>query len=182
MSDFIASNGIPVTLTADGRLIVENPDHTYPATVGAGDHVDALREFFQDALDKALGRWRWPEDPDYVVYATDVAGGRLVRILRESDPRILEMTRGGAQHEADQGSRAARAALAYFDTHPEPKPWHDAKPGEVWVFDWNGAETVFRVAPQRELLPITAQGADWYTDLGSPSLSNGRRIWPEAKP
>ena len=52
MTEYTASNGIPVTLTPDGRLIVENTDHTYPATIAAGEHIQALREFFQHEATK----------------------------------------------------------------------------------------------------------------------------------
>jgi hypothetical protein len=59
MNEYTASNGIPVKLTADGRLIVENTDHTYPATIAAGEHVTALREFFRFEEDERFLRWRW---------------------------------------------------------------------------------------------------------------------------
>lgn len=131
--------------------------------------TQALREFFRAEEDMRLGRWRWPDNPDFVVYAES---GGLHSVVQESTG--LSSSRNGIY---DGGDIFNDAAVAYRTAHY--KPWRDAKPGEVWVIDRDGVETVFRVALQRELLPITAEGADWYTDLDSPSLSNGRRIWPE---
>lgn len=148
------------------------------------DEVSALREFFQHERDDELGRWRYPLDPDYVVYPNPdevfeqmFGPGLDLVVLRESDA----MTKGYVRAE-DQGLEPAAhraghifAARAYFEAHPEPKTWHDAKPGEVWLLDLEGTE----YAAVREY------GADFKlsnTNLLSPRderISTGRRIWPE---
>lgn len=46
MEKFVASDGTQLTLTDDGRLIMENEYGVYPVTVAAGSGVRALREFF----------------------------------------------------------------------------------------------------------------------------------------
>ena len=132
MTGFTASNGIPVTLTTDGRLIVENADHTYPATIAAGEHIQSLREFFQHERDEELGRWRWPENPDYVVYPED---GGAHNVVRESTGLSLMASRDGIRSHKDPHADAARA---YFEAHPERKPWEDATYKDVWT--WTTAD------------------------------------------
>ena len=177
-SGFTASNGIPVTLTVDGRLIVENADHTYPATIAADEHVQALREFFRHEEDERLARWRWPENTDYVVYplGLDADGFRYARVLLE---------RTGASGTWQEGQRPSGAlshpdglgilaAMAFFDAHPEPKPaWHDAKPGEVWVLTTHGEEQPYcRASNGWEIVGRS------YFILGD-YITAGRRIWPD---
>lgn len=92
-----------------------------------------LENYFRDQEDKRLGRWRWPENPDYYVksmsldrvavvydHSEGLAYGQFNRVNVVNPFRITT-------------DPMANAARAYFDAHPEPKPWHDAKPGEVWV-------------------------------------------------
>ncbi|MCJ1709284.1 hypothetical protein [Microbacterium sp. VKM Ac-2923] len=91
----------------------------------------ALSELFRAETDKNLGRWRWPTDPDYVVYAF---GLRDVKVLRESTGASRSFT----TDELTVPSAMRDAARAYFDAHPEknldaPKPWHKATLGDVWV-------------------------------------------------
>lgn len=122
MNTFTASNGYKVTPNGDGanvyRGIMSTP--IYP------DEVQALREFFQAEGDERAGRWRWVERPDYVVY--DTGDHAEVVVLDESTGYMENVWRGKER----PGIYIHDAARAYFAAHPEPKPWHDAKPGEVW--------------------------------------------------
>ncbi|MFT4281222.1 hypothetical protein [Microbacterium sp.] len=138
MNEFKASNGLHVTPTEDGRLIIASVEGTYPYTIADGEEVEALSEFFRADNDIRHGRWRWPENPDYVVYPRHREGGGRpdsFRVFQEStgntwsyDLKNLGNTRGEPWD----------AARAYFDAHPEPKPWHDPKPGEVWLLTIDG--------------------------------------------
>ena len=122
MSEFTASNGYKVTPNGDGANVYRGMMSTpiYP------DEMQALHEFFQAESDKRAGRWRWAERPDYVVYDT---GDRIeVVVLDESIGYMENVWRGKER----PGIYIHDAARAYFEAHPEPKPWHDAKPGEVW--------------------------------------------------
>lgn len=75
MTEFTASNGITIAThrkdpalgfgiyLSDGCSSLDNSfDHLN------GGEMQALREFFEHERDEALGRWRWPENPDCVVY------------------------------------------------------------------------------------------------------------------
>lgn len=123
--------------------------------------------------DEQLGRWRWPEEPDYVVYPDDCR----LRVLRERDGTFFAWTRGDAtravKDEGDTGG-AVNAAYAYSEAHPEPMPWESAKPGEVWVLHLEGTP-----------VPLVRSEKNWLNTLtGRPAVvegrvGEGRRIWPE---
>lgn len=168
MTEFVASNGIPVTLIHDGRLVVQNSDHTYPATIASGEHVDALREFFQHERDEDLGRWRWMERPHYVAYAR---GADRVRIIDERTGRAEDFDRYGEAAWVMED-----AAYAYFEAHPERKPWHAAEPGEVWVLTVRGF-TLAWVADGDGDFQHLVDPESLHVD--DPEIMDGRRIWPE---
>lgn len=117
-----------------------------------GNDLKVLEKYLQQKRDEELGRWRWPENPDYLVYPL---GDGRVDVLRESSVAGFSgpgRHQGISSGDADAWDNdAARnfysAARAYFAAHPETKPWHDAKPGEVWdvvVEDSQGGSAVLR--------------------------------------
>ncbi|WP_374978136.1 hypothetical protein ACEYYH_10670 [Microbacterium trichothecenolyticum] len=190
MSGFTASNGIPVTLTADGRLIVENADHTYPATVAAGEHVDALREFFRDERDANLGRWRWPANPEWLV---KYIGEHMVVVVHETE-FWQSVGRQGTFNQfhfrdarnhgdvlSDKAAAYKRAAWAFFEAHPEhcPKPWTEAKLGEVWVVaaERDGIGEIAAVKVASGHFDILDGRDGGY--IRPQDVTSGRRIWPE---
>lgn len=131
-----------------------------------GETVD-LREFFRAEEDERLGRWRWPEDPDYLVYPESISPV-VVRVVRESTGVQQAISRAKAGHQRTAMQQAARA---YFDAHPEPKPWREAREGEVWV-----------ITVPEGTYPAIFQ-ADAFRDAGGPwdvrDITDARRIWPE---
>lgn len=173
MTDFTASNGIILSPHPNGRIKIiyrdssgREGDETW---AGADDGV-ALREFFQHERDEELCRWRWPERPEFVVYPE----GDAVRVLRESSgtnwypvPRPINPVGTAADIQY-------QAAAAYFDAHPVKKPWHDAKPGEVWIVTVDGTDRALLVDPRQ--FTDGNLGYD-FTDSG---ITAARRIYPEA--
>lgn len=136
MSAFAATNGIEVTDLGGkwGRSTIQFEGKTQNVDLRRtvtfeDDDLFALRERDLAQRDEDLDRWRWPDNPDYVVYApADFT--HYVRVLEER-AAILEVIH--REHLDGRGSLMAQAARAYFEAHPEAKPWQDAKPGEVWV-------------------------------------------------
>jgi hypothetical protein len=172
MNNFTASNGIGVRL--DGRdLDIKNTTGWFGL---CGDHVvDALREFFRAEEDERLGRWRWPENPEYVVYPK---GDGVVLAASEASGHCVEAVRAQANHTQTGLHRAARA---YFDAHPEPKPWHDAKPGELWALTIDGQETPgFTYASQTFEGGVAVQLAEDRGGFGitGSAITAGHKIWP----
>lgn len=161
MGEFVASNGVPVSIDSDGYV---NAGCTNPAKA-----VQAMREFFRNERDKELGRWRVTIDGhDYLVFDD----GPRVAVLREGNPYPITFSRALSE---DIDSDFRNAARAYFDAHPIPKPaWHDAKEGEVWVITYQGVEypAIFQADAFRD------HGGSWDLDR----ITAGRRIFPESDP
>ena len=171
---FTASNG------------VELDEYGYMRRAGTlGELHEARKEFYQHLRDEELGRWRWPENPDYVVYPD-----RDKRYINQPAVIVVNETNGATAYCGKDGRYSASgigasdvwcepAARAYFDAHPETKPWHDAKPGEVWalITDESGTEYPWGVGDGGEWVYA---GGESHIPLHAPVITAGRRIWPEA--
>lgn len=142
------------------------------------EFVENLRRFFLHERDQELGRWRWHEHPDYVIYETEDAWSltkALRRLVNERDGSSSLHRRGDVELPAP--------VAAYFEAHPEPKPWHDAKPGEVW-------ELTYRSPSQREtsnrVMTCVDDGGNisFFNEyrlhtVNYTGIESARRIWPE---
>lgn len=174
MDKFTASNGVTIERKGVAALAVERPMTDRLLNINA-ERVVALREFFRAERDEELGRWRWPENPDYVVYPDD--DGDVIVLNEREVISSLVIRRDLPQLNADIDR--TKAARAYFEAHPERKPWEDAKPGDVWVFEVDGEESI--VAN----VIIDIRGHRFETVAGkalnveSSVFRGARRIWPE---
>ncbi|MGW9587463.1 hypothetical protein [Microbacterium sp. NPDC055455] len=141
-----------------------------------GEELAALREFFRAEEDERLGRWRWPENPDYVVYPDESGKTEVVEVLCESTGMSLSSTRTGNAPHRDAHADAARA---YFDAHPEPKPWHEAQIDEVWLLTIDGVEEAYRteMVSHVRFFAIRAENGMTYGTRSS-EITAGRRIYP----
>lgn len=167
------TNGHEITKTETGGLHVSYPRMDsvsgHEPTVLKSGRVQSLREFFQDERDKELGRWRWPEDPEYVVY--ELTRDR-VRVVLETTGNVNDINRNSLTTRSDNSTGAAKA---YFDAHPVKKPWHDAKPGDTWVITTTFHRGEFAVIATTEGELQSANGFCYSpTDT---SILSGRRIW-----
>lgn len=183
---FIASNGIELRSNGRGWLERRNGGKFGTGVWGEVGAVitrdpalvwDALREFFQHERDEELGRWRWPKDTRYVVYEID---SDQLRVLYEPSG-VSVVVRLSNLSDAAPGKNFVGAANAYRAAHQPPKPWHDAKPGEVWAVTWDGRETPCLVVESA----ISSNGLV-FNDTSretpgvlAPCITNARRIWPE---
>lgn len=183
MNDFTASNGMQIRTrpaiddsfgiynTAGKSTLANSYDHLNDR------EMQTLREFFQAEADERLGRWRWPENPDYVVYLND---GYAV-VVSESDPSRRPDRVHRRYLEDPEGSLGwgEFAARAYFDAHPEPKPWHDAKAGEGWVIEIGEGdhENFQAVVVSNDGKFLHRDGGS--TDVTSFWIRSGRRFHPE---
>lgn len=164
---FTASSGRVVKVSPEGDVHVAGG----LGFVGREVFGDAV-EFFQHLRDVELGRWRWPENPDLVVYGkpNDVA---LVVSELEGDHRAFPR----AEAYAMEGLTYRRAARAFFDAHPAPA-WESAVPGEVWVLRYRGEESAW-VVGRGDFAHLFTQ-ADRSISKVHRDIAEGRRIWPVA--
>lgn len=165
--EFRARSGRTVSARSDGSVLFGHANgYLSPASV-----MDA-EEFFQAKRDAELGRWRWPENPDYVVYR-DTSGDAIV--FREQTPVGGILYRRG-DDVVDLESEAARA---YFEAHPGRKPWQAAKPGEVWILSTaDGENAAYSVMTVREAGTVFESHEGRYS-LDDADIEDARRIWPE---
>lgn len=176
MKEFVASNGYGV-VAGDGtgfRLFTP-----LRGEIGVGwipEERKALREFFAAERDAELGRWRSKEHPEYVVHEH---GDGRVRVMRELDGSSYSFDRESVHRfypHCDAEVDFQRIAREFFAAHPEPKPWHDAKPGEVWVIeaaDWGTKACIV----DDDYFMWSGEGLP----VKSEQITAGRRIWPEVR-
>lgn len=181
METFKASNGALIELTNAGKtgyMLAEGDESGATGYLGFEQMV-ASREFFLHERDQELGRWRCENEPEWVAYPgfRNHAGSRTVRVLNE----LNGFSTTFAEYNDDddfQGTvtDGANIAIAYFKAHREKKPWHDAKPGEVWVLTGTGGlEQPWRRMDTCRWISCTT-GMVEYNDEHAIA---GRRLWPE---
>jgi hypothetical protein len=146
----------------------------------------AVTEAVRAEEDERLGRWRWPENQNYVVYPAahdpngDLPGGVNVVVDGSGDMDFYSLS-GDFQIPEKGHVTTGEAARAYFDAHPEPKPWHSAQPGEVWVLTTEnvGDEVAARVANVNERVIFEYVRGLANVGITDPRIVTARRIWPE---
>lgn len=168
MDKFEASNGITVSVD---RGVQFGTDRGWGFYGILGQEWEAMREFFRAERDEELGRWRWPENPDYVVYRD----GTSRRIVRESDGKSFSASLHDRKVMTTYLDSWIGAARAYDEAHPERKPWHDAKEGEVWLLTLPNSTQAWFVNG------AYFQSAKTLTNiaLDDGHITDGRRVWPE---
>ncbi len=171
---FTASNGGTVERLSNGRYTVTDntPQRLNEIATVLGRtsyldpaQIDTLREFFRAEEDERLGRWRWPENPDYVVYPDSVntyppVGAIRVWNLKTAVSRRYR-DRGGVD---GLGGHFDDAAAAYFDAHPEPNPepaWASAS-----VISWKeGPDALLPHVALRDPGDAGRRDLGWHVDL-----------------
>ena len=178
MNQHKASNGTSVHLDSNGRMTFRRDSPLCVNTLEAF-WVQAAREYFQAERDQELGRWRDPENPDYVVYPRpdqDDDDGRCVSLFDESSEESwMEWER----------TALPGPALRYFDAHPqpepEPKPWEDAQPGEFWILTVDEKTDPYKIWTDTQRVRRFERVERPYTTicLNDPRITAGHRVWPE---
>lgn len=183
MDKFQASNGYTILARENATVDWWSSDGVHSGVIQVFTHSQvwkALREFFQAERDEELGRWRWPENPEYVVIEgprSDYRNQRTVVVVNERTLDRWWLNEGvmSAREDRPENRHAARA---FFEAHPEPKPWHDAKPGEVWELTFSEAggggavALIFHKGKFRNPQYVSR------VPLDDPTITAGRRIWP----
>lgn len=117
--------GAPEFRARSGRLVKSGPDGSLRFGLSRGyiapDEVMDAEEFFQAQRDIELGRWRWPENPNVVAWASRRSNEKDVTVLDETTGYVGYYTRSDVEDVRTSDGVIRRAARAYFDAHPEQK-------------------------------------------------------------
>lgn len=157
MDEFVAASGRKVRIRKDGSVEFGLLNGYLPR-----ESAYDAEEFFQAKHDEELGRWRWPINPHIVVYPRQERGTsdrRWVIVFNES--------RGVTIGPCVEGHTGEPAALAYFEAHPEPKPWHGAQAGEFWSVTHAGEDETCRVDDVNGTLRFVGVSG-WGTSVSMP--------------
>lgn len=180
---FKASNGRQIDQEAgkviriwegDGRRREDNMLNGFPY-LNERD-VEALREFFQHERDQELGRWRDPELTHF--YVINDENGKPI-VVDERSSRWTPAPRDLIE-KFPNTIDPHRVATRYFAAHPEPKPWQDARDGQLWLIR-------FSDYPNTDVSALVKNGTFVYNDrchdgiaaVNDSTITAGRRIWPE---
>lgn len=168
--EFRARSGRTVRAKADGSVVFDHVN----GYLGPEQVFDA-EEFFQAKRDAGLRRWRCPTDPDYVVREIDrdSYGRRRVLVLNEATFETRDVNEVACMLDTP----VDRAARAFFEAHPERKPWEDAEDGEVWVLvadEYRPGAPWYRLAGQW----VSLTGNHPFPHRAF-TITDGHRIWPE---
>ncbi len=171
MNDYVADNGVVLTGTDDDSI------RWHPG-ISQRRASEALREYFQAERDQELGRWRDPENPDCICYP--VAGDPDdIWVVYEGSGLAYMRERNQAFYAGNKFSEVARR---YFAAHPEPKPWHAARPDcdEIWVLTIHGCEQPVYVTEFGGEPAFQVPGGETMS-LSHGAITAGHRIWPEPR-
>lgn len=169
MSEFITKKGHLVRQHPDGGVEIVRADwfeFSEESVDLQGWAAEAAAEFFAHKSDEERGWWRYPANTDEVVCRApyhDDEDGRCVIVIDE---------RTGGSEYCWESITVREAACAYFSEHPEPKPWHLAEPGEVWLVTCEGREDPYLVT---DYGTFDSRGAEM--TLNDEAIENARLIW-----
>ena len=168
------------------KLTKRDVDDVYRLDFGPGtapiilseEEMDELRAHLQAARDEQLGRWRDPENPDYICYP--VAGDPDdIWVVYEGSGLAYMRERNQAFYAGNKFSEVARR---YFQAHPKPKPWDTAQPDEVWALTINNdREEVFRCGERGLYQLKTGNSLGSLLSCSHNKITAGRRVWPEGE-
>lgn len=180
MTEFTASNGYTILARKNATVDWWSADEKQRGIIQVFTHSQvwqALREFFQHERDEELGRWRHPEDPRYVVYGGYSPGEerRFARVVQEQ-MGIVSIVYEGKDHQ----SEVHDIAVAYFEGHPERKPWLEADAGDIWVISAEGEEqfAVHAIAGLFGSVQFVTVGGK-PVNMSNSTFTGFRKIWPE---
>lgn len=140
--------------------------------------MEALRGYFQAEEDKRLNRWRHPDHPD--IYARPMNGNpNVVGVVKDNEDGLAYGQFPRDKYMPSKIDPMTIVAHAYFEAHPAPKPWHDAKEGEAWVLTTFNREEPALVTSVRGAEVLRFNSAEYNIPVTSDTITAGYRIHPK---
>jgi hypothetical protein len=176
--------------TASNGWYVEGNDLRHPTGAfwcySHGESALALGEYYAQSVlanrDAELGRWRSVKHPDYFVIAD---GSDCAVVYDDTTLHNFLVFRQEAGRRAEPEARKndvpVWVAREYFAAHPvpEPKPWEQAQPGELWYLEDLSKGGAYLVVTEDAFgNEFIGQSCRFSTKFIG--ITTGRRIWPEA--
>ena len=183
-ADFTASNGVTVHRLERGLGFSGVAGDAVIGESSAGlskygineRKAAALREFFRAEDDERLGRWRSVKHPGW----SAVRRNAVVYFQHENHEQSFHIIVGNTSSMKAWAHDLQAVAGQYLDAHPEPKPWHDAKPGEVWALTIGDETFAWGVGDGVDAGKFLYAGGESNIPIRFPEITAGRRIWPES--
>ncbi|MDY0829084.1 hypothetical protein SK224_08075 [Microbacterium sp. BG28] len=167
---FTASNGVTIDRDLEGDLAASSGQYL------GKDAEQAFRELFAAQHPNAHGLHRDSRFPEYIFirqHRSDDGDGRAVGVI---DLEQKEFFTAWENLNRDSRERWIIAGHAWLDANPDPAPWMDAKPGEVWRLTTKSEQS-------NENAWRLESGAFMFDDGGfvlADEIVAGERIWPKA--
>lgn len=176
MNEYTASNGM--TLHVRGNMISTSPSGLGLLNL-TSDLTAALREFFRAEEGERRGVWRSTKDATW----TAVRRNTVVYFQNEDHERSFHVVVGNQASMKAWSRDLQRIAHEYFAAHPEPKPWHNAKPGEVWDVDLPAGGNRYVTVESDRFADHTVVFRDPHSvgevELVDEYIIDARRVYPE---
>ena len=143
-------------------------------TILWSDKAEAVRNYFQEKRDRALGRWRDPVDPDMVCYPLDDRTPVDLRVLDERTGESYVHSRDSVLYQKFDPS--FETAVRYYASHPIIHPWEDAKEGEYWLVIWSHSPTPEPCVVERVENKLFFKGATQCRVLSSRNIEHAQKL------
>lgn len=176
--EFTASNGLKIVADRDGdvKIFTQQGNNTIAAYPWLdSDDLIALSEYSQKQRDERFDRWRSTADSSWTAVLDRDSNGVHFR----HDDGIHQFSVDFTSRDITPWMEELQAiAREYFEAYPAPRPWHSARPGEVWLL------TISNPHAGRDIAWQLNDNSE-FSRLGllihkrDPRITDARRIWPE---
>lgn len=168
----------------DGSILIQKTRGPHDEAEGRGGIISAkearaLKYVFQDQKDIDLGRWRSEVKGWMVVYPQ--VGSDLVLVLNELDGTTRLFERDEVARGQVILNDYEHTARAYYNAHPLPKPWQNAKNNEVWELEFSDGTKGAFIMNATHLAGAVFGNAETYLLTNSDNIVGGKRLYPQEK-
>ena len=119
------------------------------------DTDEEVAAYYRKREDEQLGRWRDPENPDWICYGRG-SSSDTVHVINEYDGLPYMLERGQVAYADSEFSAVAQR---YFEAHPKPK---EPQEGEIWDIEMGGGAQWRCVVRDGWFVPVNLISGPYY--------------------